>query len=51
MFSIYYPDDKKVNIGDILSIGEIQVIVLSVKGPYFWAVNGPSAYKLCVKKV
>ena len=51
MFSMYYPGDRKVNVGDILPFGQIKVIVLDIKGPFYWTVNGKPRYKLKVKKI
>jgi len=51
MFAMYYPADKNVKVGDILPYGQIQVIVLDIKGPFYWVVNGKPRYKLKVMKV
>jgi len=51
MFAIYYSAERAITIGDILPFGQIKVVVLKIKGPFFWNVNGKSRYKLAVKKI
>ena len=51
MFAMYYPGEKQVSVGDVLPFGQLQVVVLKIKGPLFWNVNGKLRYKLTVKKI
>lgn len=51
MFSIYLPADAKVQIGDKIQHGKIQMQILDVKEPMHYVVDAGEKVKCLVKKV